>query len=89
MASVYRAEDWEAEVLRRAFGPEVAEVVFYDADFPEETGSTFELAIAFGSDGREIGQLSPRDAAWRGGDDMGVGDLPGERGLSVKFWLTT
>lgn len=87
MGSVYSADDWETEVVRKTFGPTVAEVVFYDAEFPAEAGHMFELVIATDRDGREIGRRTPADADWNPGA-AGLGAIAAGRGETVKFWLS-
>jgi hypothetical protein len=79
------ATEWETELLRDAFGPQVAEAMFYDADDSEDG---FELVVARDAGGSEIGRLTPDDAAW-GHDINGIaiGDIPDERGKTVKFFL--
>jgi hypothetical protein len=85
MAFGYDAEDWEADLAREVFGAHVRKLVFYDADDPAEG---FELAVAYDVGGRDIGRAGSSDPGWQIGDDgMTLGDIPVERGQTVKFFL--
>ncbi len=79
------ADQQETDVLRAVFGDGVREVVFYDAEDPRDG---FELAVALDVEGHKLGELSSADPRWDGEYDGGsVGDIPRERGETVKFFL--
>ncbi len=85
MSFGHYANDWETGILREVFGDGVRSVMFWDADDPEDG---FELAVATGADGKEIGRVDSSDPRWNE-ERMGMrfSDIPGERGETVKFFL--
>jgi hypothetical protein len=84
MGQVFEAEQYEAALIRLAFGDEVAEVVFYDPEFLQD-GEPWS-ACAFDQDGREIGSATQHQIGNRLAERL-LFDIPGERGQTVKFWL--
>lgn len=80
MAFVYPADQDEIEMARAAFGEHVAEVVFYDPEFPEDDEPW--VAVAYDADGNQIGTASDNDVP-----RPEIMDVPGERDETVKFWL--
>lgn len=83
MGAVHRAEDWMAEVIRERFGAAAAEAIFYDGEDPDEDPW---YVVVLDADDNEIGAASGDDDYDDGGD-LGVFDIPGELGETVKFWL--
>lgn len=84
---VHYAESWEADLLREVFGPQVRDVTFYDA---EEGDGRFVFAIGHDERGKEIGDIGPDDPAWSGpvaDTGLGLNEIPGTRGETVKFGL--
>ena len=81
MAFVYRADEEEARIIREAFGPTVAEVVFYDPEFPDEDEPW--CVLANDADGKQIGERTQKI------DEVEeLFEIPGNRDETVKFWLT-
>jgi hypothetical protein len=83
------ADDLEAEALRHAFGEEVTEAIFYDA---EEGGGRYELVVAYRAGREEFDRLTSEDPRWHGsrvadGPQLSVGDIPAHRGHTTKFSL--
>lgn len=81
---VHKAEAWEAELAREAFGPLVASATFWDSD---QGGGEFEMVEGFDDNGNSLGQIDGDDPRWVGTGDLGLGDIPAERGETVKFGL--
>jgi hypothetical protein len=85
MSSGFWAGGYELDILRAVFGREVRSVTFYDA---EDARDGFELAVAHDSAGRRIGSVRSCDSGWVADHDgVCLGDIPGERGQTVKFFL--
>lgn len=82
MATVFDASKEDATILRAAFGPAVARVVFWDADFPDEDADWWELAVAENAAGQEIGRSKPGDETW-----PQVSHVTSGKGVTVKFWI--
>lgn len=87
MGRVYTADEHEAELARLTFGPSVAEVVYYDPEFPRE-GEPW-AAYGYDADGKELGNVTEHDDDLPLLDDsMSIFEPVGTYGETVKFWLT-
>lgn len=81
MAFIYRAEEYEAEVLREVFGSGVKEVMFWD----DEQYDGPWMVVAFDADAEEIGRIFEQDVTEVNEE---VFEIPRERCVTVKFGLS-
>lgn len=78
MAFIHLTDTHETTVLREVFGPDVANVCFWDA---EEGGGKFNQVVGYAADGRELATITPDQphALAR------LTELASDRGETVKF----